>query len=259
MDERTLRKNLSDIPLGGLRTFEQTGSTNDIALAWAADGAPDLALVYAEEQTSGRGRGNRRWFTPAGKALAFSLVLRPLPDEEQSVPLFSGLGALAVCDALEKLGLNPEIKWPNDILLNRHKACGILAEAVWVGEKVDSIILGIGVNVTPEAVPSTELLNYPATSIEDEMGKTVKRMSLLRNILKSLLYWRGQLSKDVFHIAWESHLAFRGEKVEIQTEGVPAILGQVDGLERDGSLRLRSSDGRVSTVQFGEVHLNPVL
>jgi BirA family biotin operon repressor/biotin-[acetyl-CoA-carboxylase] ligase len=259
MDERTLRKALSDIPLGGLRTFDQTGSTNDIALAWAADGAPDLALVCAEEQTSGRGRGDRRWFSPAGTALAFSLVLRPLPGEEQSVSLFSGLGAMAVCEALGMRGLHPEIKWPNDVLLNSRKACGILVEAVWMGEKVDSIVLGIGVNVKPEALPPPDQLNFPATSIETEMGKSVDRLNLLRDILQALLYWRSLLAKDVFLNAWENYLAFRGEQVEIRAEGVPARTGQVEGLERDGSLRLRSHDGQIFTVQFGEVHLRPVL
>jgi BirA family biotin operon repressor/biotin-[acetyl-CoA-carboxylase] ligase len=153
MDERTLRKTLSGIPLGGLRYFEQTGSTNDIALAWAAAGSPDLALVYAEEQTAGRGRGTRRWFTPAGAALAFSLVLRPLAGAEQPISLFSTLGALAVCEALEKHALQPQIKWPNDVLLNRRKVCGILAESVWLGEQVESVVLGVGLNIKPEAIP----------------------------------------------------------------------------------------------------------
>ena len=259
MDERILRKALSDIPLGGLRTFEQTGSTNDVALVWAADGAPDLALVCAEEQTSGRGRGDRRWFTPPGTALAFSLVLRPYPGEEQSVPLFSGLGAMAVCAALGMRGLHPEIKWPNDVLLNRRKVCGVLAEAVWMGEKADSIVLGVGVNVKPEAVPPSDQLNFPATSIEAEMGKSVDRLTLLRDVLQALLYWRSLLTKDVFLNTWENHLAFRGEQVEIWAEGGPARTGQVEGLERDGSLRLRSHAGQVFTVQFGEVHLRPVL
>ena len=77
MDEQSLQKALTNIPLGGLRYYEQTGSTNDIALAWAAAGVPDLALVLAEQQTAGRGRGSHSWFTPPGAALAFSLVLRP--------------------------------------------------------------------------------------------------------------------------------------------------------------------------------------
>jgi BirA family transcriptional regulator, biotin operon repressor / biotin---[acetyl-CoA-carboxylase] ligase len=259
MDERILRKTLSNIPLGGLRTFEQTGSTNDIALAWAADGAPDLALVCTEEQTSCRGRGDRRWFTPPGTALAFSLVLRPLRGEEQSVPLFSGLGAMAVCEALELRGLHPEIKWPNDVLLHRRKVCGVLAEAVWTGEKVDSIVLGIGVNVKPEAVPPPDQLNFPAASVEAEMGKSVDRPILLRDILQALLAWRGLLIKDVFSNAWENHLAFRGEQVEIRAEGMPARTGLLEGLERDGSLRLRSNEGQAFTVQFGEVRLRPVL
>jgi len=259
MDEQILRKSLSDIPLGGLRIFEQTGSTNDIALAWAADGAPDLALVYAEEQTSGRGRGDRRWFTPPGTALAFSLVLRPLPGEEYSVPLHTGLGAIAVCEALGMRGLHPEIKWPNDVLLSRRKVCGILTEAVWMGEKVDNIVLGIGVNVKPEAVPPPDQLNFPATSLEAEMGKSVDRLTLLKDILQAILYWRSLLTKDVFPNAWENYLAFRGEQVEIRAEGAATRTGRVEGLERDGSLCLRSQDGQIFMVQFGEVHLRLVL
>ena len=110
MDEATLRKALADLPLGGVRFFDQSGSTNDVALAWAATDAPDSVLVYAEEQTAGRGRGSRKWFTPPGAALAFSLVFRPLPGEQQAIQLFSALGALAVSEVLERQGLHPEIK-----------------------------------------------------------------------------------------------------------------------------------------------------
>jgi BirA family biotin operon repressor/biotin-[acetyl-CoA-carboxylase] ligase len=166
---------------------------------------------------------------------------------------------MAVCEALGMLGLHPEIKWPNDVLLNRSKVCGVLAEAVWMGEEVNSIVLGIGVNVKPEAVPPSDQLNFPATSIEAEMGKGVDRLTLLSDILHALFYWRGLLTKDVFHNAWEKHLAFRGEQVEIWTEGFPARTGQIEGLERDGSLRLHSNEGQIFAVQFGEVHLRPVL
>jgi len=267
MDERTLRKALSDIPLGSLRYFEQTGSTNDMALVWAVAGAPDLALVYAEEQTAGRGRGSRRWFTPPGAALAFSLVLRPLPGEEQSVALFSALGALAVCEALAALGLSPEIKWPNDVLLNRRKVCGILAESIWTGEKVDSIVLGIGINFKAEAVPPPDQLNFPATYLEAELAlqepqgvsSTSDRPDLLRQILQAILYWRDLMVTDIFRHAWESRLAFRGEQVEVWGLGQEVGVGQVDGLEEDGSLRLRSPQGEVLKIPFGEIHLRPVV
>jgi BirA family transcriptional regulator, biotin operon repressor / biotin---[acetyl-CoA-carboxylase] ligase len=264
MDERTLRRALSTIPLGGLRYFEQTGSTNDAALAWAVAGAPDLALVYTEEQTAGRGRGSRRWFTPPRTALAFSLVFRPLSGEEQSIPLFSALGALAVCEVLEAQGLHPEIKWPNDVLLNQRKVCGILAESIWMGEKVDSIVLGVGLNIKPQAVPPPAHLTFPATCLEAELPsprhgmKTVEQAALLQHILHATLHWRDLLGSDLFLHAWENRLAFRGEQVEIWVDGQALRTGQVDSLGQDGSLRLLSPQGQVFAVQFGEVHLRPV-
>ena len=148
MNARALRRILSDLPLGGVRYYPQISSTNDAALAWAAEGAADLALVIADEQTAGRGRVGRSWITPAGAALACSLVLRPAVEEGESIALYSALGALAVVSALEeKYGLNPEIKWPNDVLVRGRKLCGILAETVWLGSQAESVVLGIGLNV----------------------------------------------------------------------------------------------------------------
>jgi BirA family biotin operon repressor/biotin-[acetyl-CoA-carboxylase] ligase len=259
MDEITLRTVLSELPLGGLKHFEQTASTNDVAMAWAAQGAADLALVYAEEQTSGRGRGHRIWYTPARTGLAFSLVIRPTPGEQKSVALFSGLGALAVCEALDLRSLHPRIKWPNDVLLGKRKVCGVLVEAAWLGEKVDSIVLGVGVNVRSEAVPLPDQLDFPATCIDNETGKCVDRLLLLKDILQALLYWRRLLAQDVLIHTWEKYLAFRGEQVEILAEGIPCKTGVMEGLDRDGSLRLRSHDGRRFSVQYGQVHLRPVL
>ena len=265
MDERALRTALSSIPLGGVRFFEQTGSTNDIALAWAVAGAPDLALVYAEEQTAGRGRGSHSWFTPRGAALAFSLIIQPLPGQEQSTPFFTALGALAVCEVLAAQGLHPEIKWPNDVLINRQKVCGILAESVWTGDKVDSLVLGVGLNINPEAVPPPDRLNFPATCLEAELSapqhllKNFERVILLKQILQAVLHWRDLVGTGIFMHTWERRLAFRGEPVEIWTDGQEIRKGQVDGLEQDGSLRLLSPQGQVFLVQFGEVHLRAVV
>jgi BirA family biotin operon repressor/biotin-[acetyl-CoA-carboxylase] ligase len=259
MDEETLRAALRDLPLGGIRYFDQTTSTNDVALAWAAEGAPDLALGCADVQTEGRGRVKRKWFTPPGSALAFSLVLRPSPGEERSIPTFSALGAMAVVEAVGGKNLHPEIKWPNDVLIRRRKFCGVLAEAVWVGEKVEQIVLGIGVNIRPGSVPPAEGLNFPATCLEAEAGRDIERLPLLREILTALLYWRPLVSSSIFLHAWSNRLAFRGEQVEVWTEGMTVKTGQLEGLESDGSLRLRSLEGEVFSVRFGEVHLRPVV
>ena len=265
MDERILQRALLNIPMGGLRYFEQTGSTNDAALAWAAAGAPDLALVIAGQQTAGRGRGNHSWFTAPGAALAFSLVLRPLPGEAQSIPLFSALGGLAVCEVLAAQGLHPEIKWPNDVLINRKKICGVLAESVWTGEKVDSIVLGLGLNIKPEALPPPEQLTFPATCLEAEFPpprhsiEALEQGMLLQQIIQAVRYWRAMLPTNIFLHTWERRLAFRGEQVDVWVDGQPVRKGQVDGLEPDGSLRLISPQGQAFTVQFGEVHLRPVV
>ena len=259
MDPRRLKAALKDLSLGGLRFYEQVGSTNDIALAWAAEGVADFSLVVAEEQTSGRGRSGHRWYTPAGSALAFSLVLRPGPAEQETVALFSALGALSVVSALEKYGMRPEIKWPNDVLLARRKAAGILAEAVWLGDAVDSLILGIGVNVSCAAVPPPDLLAFPAACIEAAAGRTVDRLLLLHDILSALVEWRPLLRTAVFFDAWQERLGCGGVQVEVWGVGETPRLGTIEGLAPDGGLRLRSQDGEPMTVQFGEVHLRPVV
>ncbi len=257
--EQALRKALSDLPVGGIRFLEQTGSTNDVALAWASEGAPDLALVVADEQTAGRGRLGRKWVTPPGAALAFSLILHPVMEKAESIALYAALGALGVASALEdNYNLKPEIKWPNDVLLKRRKVCGILAEAVWLKNWAESVVLGIGLNVRAAAVPAAESLNFPATSLEAATGQCLERIKLLHAILTSLIAWRPRMESSEFIRAWEDCLAFRGEQVQIWAEGQPIRAGQVEGLDRDGGLRLRPLEGEVFSVRFGEVHLRPV-
>jgi BirA family biotin operon repressor/biotin-[acetyl-CoA-carboxylase] ligase len=259
MNEKSLRAALRKLRLGGLHFYQTIGSTSDVALAWATDGARDLSLVCAEEQTQGRGRGDRRWITHLESALAFSLVLRPAEKESASIPLFSALGALAVSQVLENLDLHPQVKWPNDVLLERRKVCGILAESVWMGERVDSVVLGIGINIRPESVPPQEMLMYPATSLESELGRSVDRELVLRDILSALIEWRPRLGTDAFLRAWENWLAFREETVTVSAGGKLICRGQVLGLERDGGLRLLDKNGKIISVQFGEVSLRPVV
>ena len=118
MNQQEIKSTLSKLPLGALRYFDSIGSTNDEALAWAANDASDLSIVVANEQTAGRGRLDRPWFTPPSTALAFSLIRRPTADEIPFLSRTVGLAALSIADTIGMLGLAPQIKWPNDILLN---------------------------------------------------------------------------------------------------------------------------------------------
>ena len=255
MNEATLQERLLGLPLGKIRYFESTHSTNDEALAWAAEGAPDLSIVIADEQTAGRGRLNRKWFTPMGTALAFSIVLRPLAGSHLSRTV--GLAGLSIADSLAMHGLTPSIKWPNDILLNGKKAAGILVEAVWSGAEIDSLVVGMGVNVHQESVPPSEYLQFPATSIEAELGDTPNREELVRTILSALIARRPQVDSNEFIRSWEDLLAFRGEQVQINTGDPQPLVGELLGLEPDGGVRLRDPHGQTLTVRFGDVSLRP--
>lgn len=258
MIEASYRNALSSLPLGGLRFFDSIGSTNDEALAWAAQGAPDLALVLADEQTNGRGRMDRKWYTPRGTALAFSLVLQPTPEEHTHVSRTTGLLAVSLADALENIGLTPQIKWPNDVLLNERKIAGILVESTWMGDHLERLVLGMGVNVLAGAVPPAETLLFPATSLEAELGQAVERPVLLRNILTALLAWRPRLGTKALIKAWEERLVFRGQPVQVESGNGETRNGEILGLEPDGSLVLRDKNGKCVSVRFGEVHLRPL-
>jgi BirA family biotin operon repressor/biotin-[acetyl-CoA-carboxylase] ligase len=258
MNEIQLEQYLSSIPLSAFRHFDTINSTNDEALAWASQGAPDLALIIADEQTSGRGRMDRKWFTPPHSALAMSLILRPTNIERAHPARITGLLALSLAESLLELGLVPKIKWPNDVLLSNRKVAGILVESSWLGEELDALVLGLGVNVLSASVPPADQLSFPATSIETELGCPIERMELLRDILRRALDWRPNLGTDAFLQAWEGNLAFRGQQVQIEERSEEPIIGEVLGLDSEGGLHLRDEHGKSVTVQFGEVHLRPL-
>lgn len=259
MNERELHQALSDLPLGGIRYFDRISSTNDTALVWATEGAADLSLVIADEQTAGRGRLGRHWYTPPGTALAFSLILRPTPEEQRHPSLITGLGALSLVQVIQRsFGLIAQIKWPNDVLLQGRKVAGILVESVWLGEEIESITLGMGVNVHAAAVPPEEQLGFPATSLEEALGKPPDRLVLLHDILAALIEWRAHLGTGEFIQTWESSLAYRGEQVQVWIDKKTPVTGHLLGIEPDGSLRFRSPAGKPLTVRFGDVHLRPI-
>jgi BirA family biotin operon repressor/biotin-[acetyl-CoA-carboxylase] ligase len=257
MNQNELKKALSELPLGDIRYFDTIGSTNNEALAWATGGAKDLSLVIADEQTSGRGRLDRKWFTPKGTALAFSLIMRLTEAETPHLTRIVGLAALAVTDFLRTHGLVAQIKWPNDVLLNGRKLAGILVESVWSGEEVECVVIGIGMNILKDSVPSASLLLFPATSLEEALGPAIQRETVLHDILAEMIALRPHLGSDSFLAAWEKALAFRGEQVQAEQGDGSLLTGKLLGLESDGSLKISDETGKSITVRFGDVRLRP--
>ncbi|NPV75674.1 MAG: biotin--[acetyl-CoA-carboxylase] ligase [Anaerolineae bacterium] len=257
MDEQTLKTALRQV--AALRFFKTTGSTNDDALEWADQNAPDFSIVIADRQTAGRGRLQRRWITPAGTALAFSLILRPTEQETPRLALFTALGALALSDVLKyDYRLESQIKWPNDVLIEGQKTAGILAEASWQGGRPQAVILGIGVNVAPESVPARNQVLFPATCIEAALGYKVERVELLANLLDRIKSLRPAIGSLQFIQAWENRLAYKGKVVRIEQADHTALVGVLIGLEGDGSLRLQVETGKIVLIQAGDVRLRPV-
>ena len=269
-DQKSLERVLQGIALGPLRFQDQVGSTNTEALRWADAGAPDLSVVIANEQTAGRGRQGRTWFTPPEAALAFSLVLRAgivddrnsLDDIPSRLSRLTALGALAVSQALQtEYNLAAQIKWPNDVLLERRKVCGILTEAQWQGEHLNAAVIGIGVNVAQASVPPDSEVIYPATCVESVLGRGIDRWQLLGCVLEKILAWRGRMEGPEFLSAWEERLAFKGEQVYLYTgtaaHDLPDEQGILLGLDSAGRLLVRRNSGEVHSLNIGELRLRP--
>jgi BirA family biotin operon repressor/biotin-[acetyl-CoA-carboxylase] ligase len=260
---------LSGLPLGEIQYFDRIGSTNDEAALWADRGAPDLSMVIADEQTAGKGRHGRTWLTPPGAALAFSLVLRDFSEGEigaepgSSLMRLTALGAVGICEALKQsYKLQAQIKWPNDVLLNRRKTAGILVEVHWQGENLQAAILGMGINVAPKSVPPDEEAAFPATCIQDTLGGPIDRLDLLRSVLVELIALRRQLMSPSFVQVWDRYLAFKGEYVMIKQDGerttMPPKQALVLGLDEYGRLRLQDPGGAHFELLMGELTLRPV-
>jgi BirA family biotin operon repressor/biotin-[acetyl-CoA-carboxylase] ligase len=168
-----------------------------------------------------------------------------------------GLTAVALAESMRTRSLSPQIKWPNDILLADQKVAGILVESVWSGEAVDCVVIGVGINVMHMAVPPREVLQFPATSLEAELGSLPKREAVLHDVLSAFLTWRPYLGNNKLIKAWDARLAFRGQQVQVTSRGGRTTNGTLLGLEADGSLRLQVDNGNPMTVRFGDVRLRP--
>ena len=137
----------------------------------------------------------------------------------------------------------------------RRKVAGLLTETAWLASTLHALVLGIGVNISPAAVPPPAELIFPATCVETELGRSIDRWQVLRAILESLFTWRTRLCTAAFLQEWQTHLAFKNEWVRLDATGGQEQIGQVQGIAPDGSLHLIDKDGKDFWVTVGDVHL----
>ena len=240
-----------------IHVFEATTSTNDLIEKFARDGIKEGIAVFAEAQTNGRGRLGRKWISPRRKGLWFSLLLRPQlrPDEATQITVAS---ATALRRAIQKVtGLKAQIKWPNDILIAGRKTAGILTELRAELDRINYIILGIGVDVNLNPTDFPADLRKAATSLKAELGRPVCRPELAGQILRELDadYARivgGQFSK--VSDEWEAHCDTIGRNVSIRI-GERLLRGRAESLGEEGALLLRTDHGHLERIVGGDVSL----
>ncbi len=240
-----------------IRVFESTTSTNDVIEKLAHDGVKEGVVVFAESQTRGRGRLGRQWMSPAGKGLWFSVLLRPNLSPQATTQL-TVASATALRRALTaQTGLRPDIKWPNDILLNGKKVCGILTELSAEVDRVKYVILGIGVDVNLNTADFPADLRDVATSLKAELGKALSRADLAVEILRQLDADYAKVIDGGFAAIadeWEEHCSTIGRQVTIRA-GERQIRGRAESLGEDGALLVRTEHGHLERVVGGDVTL----
>ena len=233
--------------------YESLPSTNTEVARFAGEGAEEGLCVIADEQTAGRGRLQRAWSSPKGAGLYFSILLRPKLTPERW-PLITFVAALATGDALlEAARVQTDIKWPNDLLANERKICGILAEAIDTPDG-RAVVVGIGINLTNQAFPD-DLANV-ATSVATESGRPAEREAILTALLQALARWYSLLQEpdgaEKIAAAWASRSSYANDKLVQVTNGDETLQGRTRGIESDGALRLETARG-IQLIRAGDV------
>lgn len=238
-------------------SFRETDSTNETAFKLAEEGAPEGTVVLAESQRRGKGRMGRRWESPPGMNLYCSIILRPAILPLQAVQM-TFLSAVAVARAVEETTrLVPTIKWPNDVLLSGRKVAGLLNEMGAETEKVNFIILGIGVNINMDAGQFPADLRSPATSLRMETGGAVDRKEFTRALIRALdSLYAAFLAGDygVVRDEWLARCGMIGRRVHVSYRD-SVVAGVATGIDDYGALLLTLDDGCVERVLAGDVTL----
>jgi BirA family transcriptional regulator, biotin operon repressor / biotin---[acetyl-CoA-carboxylase] ligase len=248
-----VRDDLATRRLGtNLHYLSEIDSTNAYARRLAEQGAGEGEVIIAETQTRGRGRLGRSWVSPPFVNLHFSVILRPQlpPAHAPQITL------IALADTIGSfIRMPPTIKWPNDILVGGKKLAGVLTESSCDPERIEFVILGIGVNLNYPVASMPEVIRERATSILALTQKEVRREAFVRRLIQDLDRCYGELEErgfDSLALRWEALFGLRGKKVRVEmTDSI--MVGTAKGIHRDGTLILEDGQGELQRIVAGDV------
>jgi BirA family biotin operon repressor/biotin-[acetyl-CoA-carboxylase] ligase len=237
--------------------FQETvDSTQKIAARLGYEGAPEGTVVVAEEQTAGRGRLNRQWYSPSGTGIWMSILLRPNIPVHQA-PQLTLLAAVSVAQAIEEIGITVGIKWPNDILIGGKKAVGILTELQADPDRIHAVIVGIGINVNQQSYHFASEIENIATSLCIETGTHVNRATLMQRIFANMekLYKEYlQNGFTVIKVLWESYAISIGKEIKARTMH-ETLIGTAIGITDDGVLILEEKNGSIHYIHSADIEI----
>jgi BirA family biotin operon repressor/biotin-[acetyl-CoA-carboxylase] ligase len=238
-------------------SLAETDSTNLRAKELAAGGAPEGTVVIAERQTEGRGRKGRSWFSPAGGGIYISMILRPTmpPNEAPGITLMTGIAAAEALSSVTTL--DARIKWPNDILVHGKKIAGILTEISTEMDRIDYVVVGLGLNVNIPRESLAEELQERATSVLIETGMHHARVGLIQAILEQFETYYRTLQDEGFEPIrkrWKELSNIIGQRISVEMIG-RVRTGRAVDIGTDGVLILEDEQGGLERIASGDVTL----
>ncbi len=248
-------KNLNTKYIGkNLYVFNEVKSTNTVAKFLSTNNIPDGSVIISEKQTAARGRLGKSWESPLG-GVWLSIVLNPHVDHSK-LPLITLATGVAVAKTLEKFGIeNPEIKWPNDILIKGKKVCGILTEAITKFNTIESVIIGVGIDVNVDIDKFPEPIKNSSTTIERELGKKGNENLLIKTFLEEFEGISDLFDNEGYEAIlkeWRKRSYSIGKIVEVREPFNKYYDGYVLGISREGALVVEKIDGTLEKVISGE-------
>jgi BirA family biotin operon repressor/biotin-[acetyl-CoA-carboxylase] ligase len=256
--ERLINKHLRTKTFGRvIRFYREVESTNDVAFDLAKEGATEGTVIIADTQTKGRGRLQRKWISPPGFNLYMSIIFRPSISSKDA-SILTLVSSVALFEAVNSYGIKCQIKWPNDLLINRRKVAGVLTEMELDGERVEFVLVGLGINLNMTRVVMNNLMGEVseiATSVREELGHEVDRSEFAANLINLLEKWYEELNskgKATIIDEWKKRWGDLNKRVRVRIDR-NLIEGIACDLDQNGFLVIRRDNGKVERIIAGDV------
>ncbi len=242
LDIKGVKELMNNDLIKNLNYFDSVTSTNELALKKNSDEIVEGDVIIAGEQTKGRGRLDRSWHSPKYLGLWFSIIVEPTKDFDR-IPLLTLIGALSVHQAIKNIGINTDLKWPNDILYKNKKVCGVLSQFRSNGNKIDKVVIGIGINVNQKNFP-VELKDH-SISLRMIKNERIDKEKLLAYILDSFACFYKMFKNGEYKIIidnWKKEMSILNKQITLNTSDNKKINGLVVDISNKGELIIEQSD-----------------